>query len=323
MDKVLIIGGAGFIGYHLASKLSLKYEIHIIDNFSRGKKDKDLAKLLELNNVKALEIDILDENQIASLDNNYYFIFQLAAIVGVQNVVNKPYDTLYKNFLINHNSLKLALKQKSLKRFIFTSTSEVQSSSSNVIDMLYPTPENFPIIIPDLNMKRSTYMLSKIYGEAMCIHNEVPSLIFRPHNIYGPRMGMSHVIPELLYRIRNAKKNEILEINSFTHKRAFCFIDDAVALMQGALENINNKISNQILNVGNPDEESSIKDLISVLLNIVGRKDIEYVPAKDTLGSPSRRCPNIDKIKKISNYIPKVNLYDGCTKTWEWYKEVL
>ena len=273
MKKVLIFGGAGFIGLHLAKKLINEFEVHILDNFSRGTKDIDLENFLSNKNTKIINIDALNYNSILNLDKDYHFIFQLAAIVGVANVNNSPYDTIYKNFLINHHALEIAKRQNNFKKFIFFSSSEVQSTSSKYLDMKFPTPEDFPICLPELQTKRSTYMLSKIYGEAMCIHQNIPSIILRPHNIYGPRMGMSHVIPELLLRFYNANLNEELKINSLEHKRAFCYVDDAVNMIVGLMKNKTNENNTEVFNIGNEEEEISIKDLVNILLHITNRND--------------------------------------------------
>lgn len=323
MKKVLIFGGAGFIGLHLAKKLINEFEVHILDNFSRGTKDIDLENFLSNKNTKIINIDALNYNSILNLDKDYHFIFQLAAIVGVANVNNSPYDTIYKNFLINHHALEIAKRQNNLKKFIFFSSSEVQSTSSKYLDMKFPTPEDFPICLPELQTKRSTYMLSKIYGEAMCIHQNIPSIILRPHNIYGPRMGMSHVIPELLLRFYNANLNEKLKINSLEHKRAFCYVDDAVNMIVGLMKNKTNENNTEVFNIGNEEEEISIKDLVNILLHITNRNDLKIVPDIDTQGSPSRRCANMSKTTLASNIIPSTNIKDGCVKTWEWYKRNL
>ena len=83
------------------------------------------------------------------------------------------------------------------KLFVFASTSEVYAGSLEHFGLPIPTPETAPLGLPDLGRPRTTYMLSKIYGEALCRHAGLPFTILRPHNLYGPRMGMAHVIPEL------------------------------------------------------------------------------------------------------------------------------
>lgn len=321
MKKILIIGGAGFIGFHLANNLSNNNEVHLLDNFQRGKKDISLTNLIAKGNVELLNYDLMDEKVADLLSHEYDFIFQLAAIVGVQNVIDQPYQVLYKNFLINHNALLLAEKQSKLRSFIFASTSEVQSNSANHFDMPFPTSENFPICLPDLKEERSSYMLSKVYGEAMCYQKNIPSIILRPHNIYGPRMGMSHVIPEIMYKIYSANKNTTIDVKSPKHMRAFCYVDDAVMLMEKLVNKAEDCHLNNAYNIGNSNEEVTIEELVKILLEVADRKDLNIFPSEDTKGSPSRRCPDISKTTSITQIGPKINLLEGCKLTWEWYRE--
>ena len=126
--KVLIVGGAGFIGFHLAKRLSKEsMEVHIFDNLSRGKLDKDLKKLIRNKKIKFTKKDLLKQSQIKFTD--FDIIFNFAAIVGVENVTKKPNEVLKKNLELQLNCLKIALKQKKLKKFIFSSTSEVYAGS--------------------------------------------------------------------------------------------------------------------------------------------------------------------------------------------------
>src|SRR5690606_35207656 len=82
-----------------------------------------------------------------------------------------------------------------------------------------------------LQTPRTSYMLSKLFGEAMLIHAGVPYTIVRPHNIYGPRMGMSHVVPQLLQKAHRAPENGSLGVLSPSHTRTFCYVDDAVEML--------------------------------------------------------------------------------------------
>jgi len=73
--------------------------------------------------------------------------------------------------------------------------------------------------VPDLSRPRTSYMLSKLYGEALCRHSGIPFTILRPHNVYGPRMGLSHVVPELIERAHGARDSDLLEVFSIGHRR--------------------------------------------------------------------------------------------------------
>ena len=228
--KILIIGGAGFIGFHLAKKLSISNHILIVDNLSRGKLDKDFKELLKNKNINFKKIDI--SHSKLKIANNFDFIFNFAAIVGVQNVNLKPDQVLEKNVLLQLASIKIAQSQKKLKKFIFSSTSEIYSGSLNNNLIKFPTPEDNLICLNKLDNSRHTYMLSKIYGEAICNFSKIPFVIVRLHNIYGPRMGMQHVIPQWIIRVLKQKKNQPFLLENAGHSRTFCYIDDAIKMIQ-------------------------------------------------------------------------------------------
>ena len=110
--KVLITGGAGFIGFHLAKKLQKQgFIIHIIDNLSRGKFDNEFKNFIKKKNIFFIKHD-LTKKKIPLTSKNYYLIFHFAAIVGVANVVNKPFEVLTKNVLTLKNLIDFAKTQK-------------------------------------------------------------------------------------------------------------------------------------------------------------------------------------------------------------------
>ena len=129
--------------------------------------------------------------------------------------------------------------------------------------------------LPDLSRPRTSYMLSKIYGEAMCRQAGVPVTIIRPHNIYGPRMGMAHVIPELLNRARMCSDGR-LEVYSVDHRRTFCYVEDAVETIVRAVRSP--RCEGETLNVGTQFPEISIGELAERIVEVVGRHS-EQSPA--------------------------------------------
>lgn len=319
MKKVLITGGAGFIGFYLAKHLvSKNYQIDLIDNLSRGVEDKDFENLIKNDNINFLKLDLLNTNydKLINIKNDYDYIYHLAAIVGVKHVSKTPYEVLSKNYDLLKNAIKISQFQKNLKKFIFASTSEVYSGTLASYGLKFPTNEKTPLTCSSLVEARSTYMLSKIYGEAMCFHSGLPITIVRPHNFYGPRMGLSHVIPELFKKLIELD-SEGLKVFSVNHSRSFCYIEDAVNMIHEL--GISPQTVNEVYNIGNDDEEIKIGDLAYKIINLV-KKGTKIITMPETEGSPKRRLPDIEKAKSIFKYKKKYNLDEGLKYTLEWYK---
>jgi UDP-glucose 4-epimerase len=318
MSKILITGGAGFIGFHLANKLSdSDNEVHILDNFSRAVKDSELNNLA--NNVRIIDENLLDENIFKKLDRNYDYIYHLAALLGVKNVLKSPYQVLDKNISLLKNTIIVSQNQKNLERLIFSSTSEVYAGTLQYYGLAFPTKENTPLTITNLNEARSTYMLSKIYGESLCVNSMLPITIIRPHNFYGPRMGLSHVIPELMKKAIESKNSKI-DVFSINHQRTFCYIDDAVDSIHKLAES--KKSIGKAYNIGDDTEETTMADLSKRIIKIVG-KELTINPQPTTPGSPERRCPSISKLKNDINYVKMVSLDSGLEKTFRWYNKFI
>ncbi len=317
MKKVLITGGAGFIGYHLARNLAENgYSVDIADNFARGVKDNFLLELSNRRNVNLLDLDLLDKTSFETLDTNYNMVFHLAAIIGVQFVLKAPYDVLSKNIKLLQNAIEFSRKQKHLERFVFTSTSEIYAGTLRYFTLPIPTPETTPLAVTDLSESRTSYMLSKIYGEALCLHSGLPVTIIRPHNFYGPRMGLSHVVPELFRKAYFSEEKE-LTVFSPDHQRTFCYIDDAVKMMRILAES---EISaGEAFNVGNEAPETTIKFLAEKILKIA-ESNLVIKTGPVTEGSPSRRCPDMSKTIRTTGYTPVVSLEEGLKRTFHWYK---
>ena len=316
-QHVLITGGAGFIGFSLAKILVANgYRVCLADNLTRGVMDDDLNNLLLRSEASFSHVDLIDASAVLSLGTNFDAIFHLGAIIGVQNVLERPFYVLVDNTRMLENVIMLAQRQDKLARFLFASTSEVYAGTLKHFDLPIPTPESVSLAVTELRMPRTTYMLSKIMGEAMVQQSELPFTIFRPHNIYGPRMGMAHVIPEQLKKAFEAKSGDQLDVYSPEHTRAFCYIDDAIEMLYKML--MLNSCIGQTLNLGTEEPEVTIREVVQTCISVTN-KNISIKNLAPMPGSPVRRAPDMSLTSSLLNYQSKVNLDEGIAKTWDWY----
>jgi len=319
--KVLIIGGAGFIGYYLTKYLAenTDYKITIADNFFRGKMDEDLRKVVAHNDIKVIKADLTEAVYFQAFEKDYDQVYMLASVVGVDYTTSIPNEIIRINTALIFNTLEW-LKTTKVKRTLFTSTSECYAGAVEAFNYKIPTPEEVPLTISDIKHPRFTYAVTKMLGESG-FHNYAKvfgfeNVIVRYHNVYGPRMGFKHVIPHLAQRF--IKGEAPFKVYGHDQTRAFCYIDDAVRCTVDAMEKGGN---GETYHIGT-QEEITIEDLIKHSGEVMGYKGT-YENAPTYPGSVSRRCPDITKAKKELNYQPKVNWKKGVTKTMEWYADYI
>lgn len=314
--KYLITGGAGFIGIKLVEKLlkNKLNKIYIIDNLSKKTDNETLVKILKNKNVKLIQKNL---NQISNYLKiyNFDYIYHFAAILGVQKVIDNPLITLKENIETTINLISFSKKQKKLKKFCFTSTSEVYAYTLKKKLAKYPTPEDIDFLISKDFNPRSSYLLSKIVGEYLLNYSGLNFVIFRPHNIFGPQMGFAHVIPQLTKKILKHNKGKII-INNSKHKRTFCDIDFAIEL----IFNISHKkyLTNKIFNIGSPEREISIMQLSKKIKEILNSKNQLISSISKKHNSPEKRRP--DMRRSIGYTRLKHNFEKGLKETVLWYK---
>jgi len=319
VGRALITGGAGFIGGHLSRRLLADgWTIDLVDNMSRGVEDDVLAALTAHPDFTLHIADLRDPHALDDLGDDYTLIIHMAALLGVQNVMDRPFDVLRENVSMLERLLDVGLRQKALRRFVFPSTSEVYVGTQQHFELPIPSPETTPLAISPLDHPRTSYMLSKIYGEALVHQCGLPFTIVRPHNFYGPRMGLSHVVPQLLQRIHASADGDELEVYSIDHMRTFCHIDDAVEYIVRLIGT--DDAAGGTFNVGVQSPEVTIGELAELLCTVVGR-DLRIVAGETTPGSPYRRCPDMAHTIATTGYEPQVSLTEGVTSVYDWYRE--
>jgi nucleoside-diphosphate-sugar epimerase len=292
--------------------------VTLVDNMSRGVEDETLAALREHPNFALHVADLRDGSALDAIGDDFTHVFHFAALLGVQNVLDRPYAVLRENITMLETLLDVAARQTGLARFVFPSTSEVYVGTQQYYELPIPSPESTPLAVSDLSKPRTSYMLSKIYGEALVHQSGLPFTIVRPHNFYGPRMGLAHVIPQLLERIWASKDGDELVVYSMDHQRTFCHIDDAVEYLV-QLVNLDGG-RDDTFNIGVQSPEVTIGELAELLCRIVGR-DLKIVAGETTAGSPYRRCPDMQKTIGVTGHEPAVSLEEGVTRTFAWYRD--
>lgn len=318
-NRVLILGGAGFIGYHLARHLTDEgaRAITLVDNLSRGRIDDELSGLLGRPGIEFVRADLTDPKAWAGLATAWDQVYMLAAVVGVRNVVTDPGRVIDVNTRTVLNLVDWLTPRAGI--VFFASTSEAYAGAANGT-LPIPTPEDVPLSIGAIENPRFAYAASKILGEAAVIHGArargVPYIVGRFHNVYGPRMGFDHVVPEL--SLRALAREDPFKVYGLEQRRAFCYVTDAVEAMTRLMEAP--KAAGQIVNIGNDAEETSVERLVAIVLRLAGfTPAIERRPAP--AGSPSRRCPDIRRLRALTGFAPKVDLESGVGLTFAWYRD--
>lgn len=318
--KVLITGGAGFIGFALSKSLADQgYEVTILDNFARGNEDLEFKELTSRKNVHFIKTDLTEPHCMDQVTEEFDYIYHLAMINGTENFYNIPDKVLKVGILGTLHVLDWFVGQKKGK-LLFSSSSEAYAGSAKILGDKFPipTPEEVPLVIEDPSNVRWSYGASKLLSE-VAIHSYAKAhgmknwSIIRYHNIYGPRMGFEHVIPQFIERIM--KKEDSFKIFGGQETRTFCYIDDGVKATQMVMES--NETNGKTVHIGRDDGEIKIIDMAKKLMDIAGvNPKFDVHPAPE--GSVARRCPNIDKLRSIG-YKPSVSLEEGLKKCYDWY----
>lgn len=323
MKKVLITGGAGFIGYHLAKRLADQKgdKITIADNFFRGKNDKDFKELLTHPQVQFIRADLTDPKAWKKLGGGYDQVYHLVGINGTKLFYEIPHEVLRIGLLTTLNALewfRLDNKKRNAK-ILYTSSNEAYASGFDFGIIPIPTPETAPLIISDTYNPRWSYGGQKLIGELLFINYarayDFRMTIVRPHNFYGPRAGYEHAIPQMLARIE-AKENPFILYGS-DETRSFCYIDDAVEAIQRVMES--EKTDGNTYHIGS-NVETSIHDLAQELFTVSNWHPKRITEKKSPEGSVKRRLADVSKIKKDTGWKAEVSLREGLQKTMEWYR---
>jgi len=306
--KVLITGGAGFIGSHLCEAVlnDKGLDVLCLDNLSTGNK-KNIEHLLSDSRFKFIKHDVTKP-----IDLKVDFIFHLASPASPIDYQKLPIETSLANSLGTYNMLVLARKNKT--RFLLASTSEVYGDS-----LEHPQKETYWGNVNPLG-PRSCYDESKRFAEALTMsfqrkHN-LDVRIARIFNTYGPRMRLDdgRVLPNFIVQILSNKP--ITVYGDGTQTRSFCFISDMIAGLMKFM--FTDNLSKEVINLGSSDEKKII-DVANFLKKLVSSEsEIIFKPLpKD---DPTKRKPDTTKAKKLLNWETKVDFKSGLLQTIKWFR---
>lgn len=285
-NRILVTGGAGFIGSSMVEKLAQNSnnEIVVVDNLLTG----NLKKLPNLPNVSFINASVNENKQIKDIfyANRFDYVFHYAAVVGVQRTLNHPVSVLEDIHGIE-NLLRLS-KNTSVKHFFYASSSEVYGEPVEYPQNELTTPLN----------SRLPYAIVKNVGEAYLKSYfqefNLPYTIFRFFNTYGPKQSRDFVISKF---ISMALKNEDITIfGDGSQSRTFCFVDDNIEACYNAFTQ--NKYVNDVVNIGS-NIETSILELAELIIRLTHSKSkiIHLPPLKE--GDMTRRQPDNTKMKEL------------------------
>lgn len=314
--KILITGGAGFLGSHLTDALLGEgHDVTILDIVS------DLKVRHHLKNPRFhyLRDSVLNTEILESLILKADLVYHLAAVVGVEHYVADPYEVLNVNINGTQAVLKLAYKHN--RKVVFSSTSEVYGRNPRV-----PFCEDDDRVLGSTRIDRWCYSTSKAAAEHFCFAYHrlgLPVVVLRYFNVYGPRLDkidVGRVITIFMGQV--LRGDPVTVIGDGSQTRCFTYIDDVIRATVEA--GMNDRAVGEIFNVGS-DVETSILELAETMIRIAGSPSkIVFVPQEAVYGESyedvPRRVPCVKRTREILGVEAETPLEKGLRQTIDWFK---
>jgi UDP-glucose 4-epimerase len=290
--KIIVTGGAGFIGSNLLDKLIMKNnEIIVLDNLSTGRKE-NLSHLIDEINLIQCDISVKGkwQNQFVNVD----YVFHLAALADIVPSIDNPENYYESNVNGTFNVLE-ACRKENIKKLVYSA-----SSSCYGIPKQFPTNEN------SLIDNQYPYALTKYLGEQIVMHwsnvYKIPAISLRFFNVYGPRSRTSGTYGAVfgVFLAQKLAGKPFTVVGDGTQTRDFTYVTDIVDAIIAAA---NTTVYGEIINIGS-DNTYSINSLVKLLGD-----EIVYIPKRP--GEPDCTWADISKAKKLLKWTPKVSLEEG------------
>jgi len=305
--KVLVTGGAGFIGSEVVRQLCEQYaHVTVLDNFSSGK----MEYIESFDDVEVIEADICDEEKISNALKDQEFVIHLAALPFIPDSYYFPQEFFNVNTIGTINVIWQSIQSGSVERFVHISTSEVYGTAKYI-----PMDEDHP------TLPHSTYAVSKLAADraVFTMHKEhgFPTVIIRPFNSFGPNITQPYIIPEIILQLLNG--NNTLHLGNVESSRDFTFVSDTARGMILALSE--KRAIGETINLGR-SEDIKIMDLAFLIAELMGKEiEIETDHARlRPFDVEHLYCSN-KRAEELLGWKPIVSLEDGLKSTIEWIKK--
>ena len=305
--RVVLTGGAGFIGSHLCERLIKEnFRVICLDNLITGSL-KNIRHLFKNSNFIFIEHDV---SKYIRLRDRVNYVLHFASPASPEDYLKFPIQTLKVGSLGTHNALGLAKEKRAV--FMLASTSEVYGDP-----LVHPQPENYWGNVNPVGV-RGCYDEAKRFAEAItmayCRVHKMDTKIVRIFNTYGPRMRLhdGRVVPNFIFQALADKPLTVYGRGNQT--RSFCYIDD---LIEGILRLMRSGIK-EPLNLGN-QHEFTILQLAKLIVRLTGTKSkivFKSLPQDD----PRQRKPDITRAARILKWQPKIGLEEGLCNTIGWFR---
>lgn len=313
--KILVTGGAGFIGSHLVDKLLIqKNQVFCLDNLSTGLKE-NIFQHSSNKNFKFIYADLANRRILEKLVKESDLIFHLAAVVGVTNVLKNPILGIHTNSGASSKLIDLAYQYR--KKLLFTSSSECYGKNPNKV-----FKESSNSVFGPPTITRWWYAVSKLLEEHLLLSYAKLGLknsVVRLFNIYGPRSNnpiYSNVIPKFIKQ--SLSDADITVYGNGRQVRSFTYVEDAVNAIIAL--SISKPAQGEVVNVGR-SEPISILSLAKRIKKVIKSKSkIKFVKTPPDFEETQFRVPDSTKLYKLTKYNCNISLEEGLERTLEWFK---